>query len=191
MSITLQPFTQFHLLPLTVPYSRAADNGRTPDIIRPSVLFIRGKKFWSVTMSGQDQGVTFSSSSAAGTSNSPSEDYPLTKKRALAVRTFEKENDKLFNTRTWLVYEKVDREFVSSMKCKVCVQFKDKLASCRNFSGLKHPQHSCFKLVFTIHITSIYTSSCTLLTLVTCCLIIVLITSSILSLPSLHAALLG
>ena len=41
-------------------------------------------------MSGQDQGVTFSSSSAAGTSNSSSEDYPPTKKRALAVRTFEK-----------------------------------------------------------------------------------------------------
>ena len=117
---------------------RAADNGRTPDIIRPSVLFIRGKKFWSVIMSGQDQGVTFSSSSAAGMSNSSSEDYPPTKKLALAVRTFEKwirENDKLFNTRTWLVYEKVDREFVSSMKCKVCVQFKDKLASCRNFSA--------------------------------------------------------
>ena len=132
---------------------RAADNGRTPDIIRPSVLFIRGKKFWSVTMSGQDQGVTFSSSSATGTSNSSSEDYPPTKKRALAVRTFEKwirENDKLFNTRTWLVYEKVDREFVSSMKCKVCVQFKDKLASCRNFSaafieGSRNLRASAFK----------------------------------------------
>ena len=76
-------------------------------------------------MSGQDQGVPFSSSSAAGTSNSSSEDYPPIKKRALAVRTFEKwirENDKLFNTRTWLVYEKVDREFVSSMKCKRTVQ---------------------------------------------------------------------
>ena len=132
---------------------RAADNGRTPDIIRPSVLFIRGKIFWSVTMSGQDQGVTFSSSSATGTSNSSSEDYPPTKKRALAVRTFEKwirENDKLFNTRTWLVYEKVDREFVSSMKCKVCVQFKDKLASCRNFSaafieGTRNLRASAFK----------------------------------------------
>ena len=52
---------------------RAADYGQTLDIIRPSVLFIRGKKFWSVTMSGQDQGVTFSSSSATGTSNSSSE----------------------------------------------------------------------------------------------------------------------
>ena len=104
-------------------------------------------------MSGQDQGVTFSSSSAAGMSNSSSEDYPPTKKRALAVRTFEKwirENDKLFNTRTWLVYEKVDREFVSSMKCKICVQFKDKLASYRNFSaafieGSRNLRASAFK----------------------------------------------
>ena len=90
---------------------------------------------------------------AAGTSNSSSEDYPPTKKRALAVRTFEKwirENDKLFNTHTWLVYEKVDREFVSSMKYKVCVQFKDKLVSCRNFSaafieGSRNLRASAFK----------------------------------------------
>ena len=67
---------------------------------------------------GQDQGVTFSSSSAAGTSNSSSEDYPPTKKRALAVRTFEKwirENDKLFN----LQYEVQSLRTVQGQACKL------------------------------------------------------------------------
>ncbi len=35
----------------------------------------------------------------------------------------------VLNTVTWLTYEKVDRELVASMKCKVCVQFKDKIIS--------------------------------------------------------------
>ena len=34
----------------------------------------------------------------------------------------------------WLEYKKMDREFVSPLKCKVCKQFVDKIKSGRNFS---------------------------------------------------------
>ena len=69
------------------------------------------------------------------------------------MRTFEEwiwENDKLFNKSMWRLYEKVDREFVSNMKCKVCIQLKDKLASCKNFSvafieGSRNLRASAFK----------------------------------------------
>lgn len=58
-------------------------------------------------------------------------------KRGVTISTVEKwkrDYDKSLNTSLWLEYEKMDREFVSSLKCKVCKQFTDKIQSARNFN---------------------------------------------------------
>ena len=44
------------------------------------------------------------------------------------------DNYKTLNTTTWLKYDKVDREYVATLKCSVCFRFKNKLCSARNYS---------------------------------------------------------
>ena len=43
------------------------------------------------------------------------------------------ENNRALNTSVWLKFDMADRDHVSSLKCLVCSQFKDKLVSMRNF----------------------------------------------------------
>ena len=45
------------------------------------------------------------------------------------------DNDKTLNTTTWLKYDKVDREYVATLKCSVCFRFNDKLRSARNYNS--------------------------------------------------------
>ena len=92
-------------------------------------------------------------SKRAACSASSAGSCPPPKKRGLRTTTVDKwivESDKALNTATWLSYEKVNREFVASLKCKVCVQYKDKLFGCRNFSpafidGSSNLRTSAFK----------------------------------------------
>ena len=61
----------------------------------------------------------------------------MVKKRGVTITTVEKwkrDYDKLLNTCVWLEYDKMDREYVSVLKCKVCKQFSDKIQSARNFN---------------------------------------------------------
>ena len=75
------------------------------------------------------------------------------KRRSVQTRTVEKwklENDRQLNTSTWLCYEMADRDHVASLSCSVCVQFKEKLQSMRNYSpafieGSKNLRVSSFK----------------------------------------------
>lgn len=63
--------------------------------------------------------------------------HARTMKRGVTISTVEKwkrDYDKSLNTSLWLEYDKMDREFVSSLKCKVCKQFADKIQSARNFN---------------------------------------------------------
>ena len=46
----------------------------------------------------------------------------------------ERDYDKTLNTGLWLEYKKMDREFVSPLKCKVRKQFVDNIKSGRNFN---------------------------------------------------------
>ena len=60
------------------------------------------------------------------------------KKRGLTMKTVDKwivDNDKTLNTTTWLKYDKVDREYVATLKCSVCFRFNDKLRSARNYNS--------------------------------------------------------
>ena len=60
---------------------------------------------------------------------------PPAKKRKLTVSTVNKwkeENDKTYNTSTWLTFEKLDQDHVASLKCSVRTKFEEKLHSCRN-----------------------------------------------------------
>ena len=43
------------------------------------------------------------------------------------------ENDRVLNTSAWLKFDMADRDHVSSLRCEVRLQFKDKLVSMRNF----------------------------------------------------------
>jgi len=59
------------------------------------------------------------------------------KKRGVTISTVEKwkrDYDKCLQTSVWLDYEKMDQEFVLSLKCKVCCKFEDKIQSVRNFN---------------------------------------------------------
>ena len=77
------------------------------------------------------------------------------KKRKLNRRTVEKwisENDKTLDTTLWLRFEVAsdDREHVSTLKCSVCKQFKDRLISMRNYNpafveGTANTRTSAFK----------------------------------------------
>ena len=65
-------------------------------------------------------------------------DLPPSKKRGLTMKTVDKwivDNDKTLNTTTWLKYDKVDREYVATLKCSVCFRFNDKLRSARNYNS--------------------------------------------------------
>ena len=52
----------------------------------------------------------------------------------ITVEKWKRDYDKSLNMSLWLEYEKIDREFVSTLKCKVCKQFTDKIQSARNFN---------------------------------------------------------
>ena len=52
----------------------------------------------------------------------------------ITVKKWKTDYDKSLNTSLWLEYEKMDREFVSLLKCKVHKQFSDKIQSARNFN---------------------------------------------------------
>ena len=89
-------------------------------------------------MSDQNMADVSCASSSEGGSSSCLEASSQVKKRGLAVRTIDRwirDNDKVLNTAAWLTYDKLNREFVNFMKCSVCIKFKDKLVSCRNFSS--------------------------------------------------------
>ena len=50
------------------------------------------------------------------------------KKRGLTIQTVKKwvtDNEKELNTTLWLTYDRLDRDHVSALKCKVCIQFED------------------------------------------------------------------
>ena len=67
--------------------------------------------------------------------SSSSSSGPPPKKRAISRKTVEKwvvENDRELNTSVWLKFEG-DRNHVFSLKCAVCLQFKEKLISMRNY----------------------------------------------------------
>ena len=58
------------------------------------------------------------------------------KRPKVQVRTVEKwilEYDKSLNTSLWLKFKKLDCDHELSLHCAICVQFKDKLISMRNF----------------------------------------------------------
>ena len=64
-------------------------------------------------------------------------EMPLKKKRGITITMVEKWkaiNDKAMNTSTWLCYDKADETYVSSLKCRVCIWFVDKIRSTRNFN---------------------------------------------------------
>ena len=61
------------------------------------------------------------------------------KKRTVSVSTVEKciaENDASINTVTWLGFDRLtgNRECVASLKCKICIRYKERLVSCRNYN---------------------------------------------------------
>jgi len=62
---------------------------------------------------------------------------PPRKKRGVTAKTVDKwitENDKTLNMSTWLQYDKADREYVTSLKCSMCIRFQDKLRGARNYN---------------------------------------------------------
>ena len=83
----------------------------------------------------------------------PSSSPAQPKKRMVTISTVEKwkkESDKAINTTVWLAYEKLDCDRVASLKCSVCIQFADKIHSCRNFNpafieGSQNLRASSFK----------------------------------------------
>ena len=86
-------------------------------------------------------------------STSSSEDSVATKGRMVLTRTVDKwitDNDRTLSTTTLLTYEQLNRERVHCLKCSVCIQFRDKLVTCRNYSsafieGSKNLRSSAFK----------------------------------------------
>ena len=139
--------TQTNLNTVTWYYHRAYDNGRSSDKLRSKYLF---ETCYSVKKSCQ----IFTTCSVTITKwleledlellqkmhllTSSLEDYLPSKKRILSVAVMEKwirDNDRTLCTASWLSYEKVDREYVSVMKCSVCIRYKHKLVGCRNFSS--------------------------------------------------------
>ena len=79
----------------------------------------------------------------------------VAKKRGITISTVEKwkrDYEKSLNTCLWLEYEKMDREYVSVLKCKVCKRFVDKIQSARNFNpafinGSKNLHASAMKIM--------------------------------------------
>ena len=61
------------------------------------------------------------------------------KKRTVSVSTVEKwiaENDASINTITWLGFDRLtgNHECVASLKCKICIRYKERLVTCRNYN---------------------------------------------------------
>ena len=75
------------------------------------------------------------------------------KVRSLSILTVQKwiaENEKELATATWLSYERLDRDNVATLKCKVCVMYEAKIIGMRNFShafidGCSNLKASAFK----------------------------------------------
>ena len=75
------------------------------------------------------------------------------KKRGITSRTVDQwiaENDKAINTTKWLQFDRLDRGYVSSLKCNMCICFQDWLHSVRNYNpafitGSKNLRTSSFK----------------------------------------------
>ena len=68
-------------------------------------------------------------------STSSSEDGVAAKRRMVLTRTVDKwiaENDRTLSTTTWLTYERL---CVQCLKCSVCIRFRDKLVTCRNYNS--------------------------------------------------------
>ena len=86
-------------------------------------------------------------------STSSSEDGVAAKRRMVLTRIVDKwiaENDRILSTTTWLTYERLNRECVQCLKCSVCIRFRDKLVTCRNYNsaligGLNNLRSSAFK----------------------------------------------
>ena len=78
---------------------------------------------------------------------------PSCKKRGVTSKTVDKwiaKNDKTLNMTMWLKYDRLDREYVSSLKSCMCVHFQDQLCSVRNYNlafiiGSKNLRTSSFK----------------------------------------------
>ena len=78
---------------------------------------------------------------------------PSKKKRTIPIETVEKwirENDKMLQTASWLKYDKGRGGTVASLKCKLCIRYREKLESCKNYSaafilGSKNLRTSAFK----------------------------------------------
>ena len=65
-----------------------------------------------------------------------SSEHPPAKKRAVSRKTIKKwvmENNRTLNTSVWLKFDMADRDNVLALRCDVCLQFKEKLQSIRNF----------------------------------------------------------
>ena len=91
----------------------------------------------------------------AGVASLPSSSPAQPKKRKVTISTVEKwkkESNNAINTTLWLAYEKLDCDHVASLKCSsVCIQFVDKIHSCRNFNpafieGSQNLRASSFKV---------------------------------------------
>ena len=75
------------------------------------------------------------------------------KRRMVLTRTVDKwiaENDRTLSTTTWLTYERLNRECVQCLKWSVCIRFRDKLVTCRNYNsafieGSNNLRSSAFK----------------------------------------------
>ena len=123
------------------------DNVRSPDNFRSNLNVVRAISVCAVKMSGRKRPAVVASIPTCSSGPAPS------KKRKVTINTVEKwkkESDKAINTTVWLTYEKFDRDHVASLKCSVCIQFADKIHSCRNFNpafieGSENLRASSFK----------------------------------------------
>ena len=82
---------------------------------------------------------------AVNDSDSP----PPTKKRAVCQKRV-KENDRSLNMTAWLKFDSDKTRHVSTLSCKVCRQYKDKLLGIRNYNlafvdGTSNVRASSFK----------------------------------------------
>ena len=72
-------------------------------------------------------------------STSSSEDGMAAKRLMVLTRTVDKwiaENDRTLSTTMWLTYERLNRECDQCLKCGVCIRFRNKLVTCRNYNSV-------------------------------------------------------
>ena len=77
-----------------------------------------------------------SSDSDTATANESSDSKP-SKKRAISIETVEKwirENKKTLQTSMWLKYDKGRSGTVLSLKCELCIRYREKIESCKNYN---------------------------------------------------------